>query len=73
MGPGGLVDAGEGILDDLASGNWLGAIQKAGTTVKTFKGKDLVAMGKQEAINAARNTAQNTPNRNVYNFPSGNL
>jgi hypothetical protein len=73
MGPGGLVDAGEGILDDLASGNWLGAAQKAGTAYKTFKGKDLAAIGKQEAMNAARNTAQNTPNRNVYNFPSGNL
>jgi len=73
MGPGGLVSAGEGILDDLANGNWAGAAQKAGTAYKTFKGKDLAAMGKQEAMNAARNYSTNAANRNNYQFPSGKI
>ncbi len=44
FGQGGLLDAGAGILQDLQSGGplgILGAVQKAGTTYNTFKGKSL--------------------------------
>jgi len=44
FGQGGLLDAGQGILEDLQTGGPLGvvgAVQKAGTTYNTFKGKAL--------------------------------
>jgi len=62
MGQGGLVDAAGGLMDDLESGNWLGAIQTVGRTAKTFKGKDLGKLATGEAKNAALNAATKTPN-----------
>jgi len=53
FGQGGLLDTGSGILEDLASGSvlgLLGAAQKAGTAIKTFKGKDLASITKSETI-----------------------
>ena len=71
MGQGGLVDAAGGIMNDLENGNWLGAVQKAGATYNTFKGKDLGKLAKNEAIAGATNAAQQTPNRNTnFSFPS---
>ena len=52
FGQGGLLDAGGGILEDLASGGPLGLIgaaQKALTARNTFKGKDLRSIAKSEA------------------------
>ena len=52
MGPGGLVDAGDGIIADLSKTppDVLGAIQKAGTAAKTFSGTDLKDLLKKEAL-----------------------
>ena len=53
------MDAGIGIVQDLASGKGLtgiiGAVQKAGTAYNTFKGKDLAPIANEEA-NAALKT-----------------
>lgn len=53
IGQGGLLDAGLGIIGDLQSGSVsgvIGAVQKAGTVYNTFKGKNLQAVAKEEAI-----------------------
>lgn len=70
LGPGGLVDAGGGIMSDLSSGNYLGAIQKAGQTVQTFKGKNLLNMAATEAVQTVSNSVTQTPNRNTFSFPT---
>jgi len=52
FGQGGLLDAGQGILQDLESGGVLGLIgaaQKASTAYNTFKGKNLKSMALSEA------------------------
>jgi hypothetical protein len=41
IGQGGLVEAGEGVISDILDGNYLRAIQTAGTTYNTFKNKNL--------------------------------
>ena len=71
LGQGGLVDAAGGAISDLANGNILGAIQKAGTAYNTFKNKDLKATAAAELTTMARNSLQNTPNtRNtLFDFP----
>jgi hypothetical protein len=61
FGQGGLVDAGIGLLEDLNAlqtgqggiQNILGAVQKAGTTYQTFKGKNIASIANQEAQQAA--------------------
>jgi hypothetical protein len=66
FGQGGLIDAGIGIVEDLqalASGrgslnNVIGAVQKAGTTYNTFKGKNIASIAKDDVRLAARNIAQ---------------
>lgn len=47
LGQGGLVDAGSGVINDLANGNILGAIRTAGTAYNTFKNVNI----KQVATN----------------------
>lgn len=70
MGQGGLVDSAGGILDDLASGNFAGAIAGIGRTANQFKGKDLGKIAASEARTAAQNAANQTPNtRGSYKFP----
>ena len=52
LGQGGLLDTGIGIIGDLQSGSVsgvIGALQKAGTSYNTFKGKNLRAVVKEEA------------------------
>ena len=59
FGQGGLLDSGIGILEDLQSGSVLGLIgaaQKAGRTYNTFKGKNLAAITKSEAVAIGKNT-----------------
>jgi len=56
LGQGGLIDAGVGIVEDLQSGGvagYIGAIQKAGATYNTFKGKDIKSIAITEAKQAA--------------------
>jgi hypothetical protein len=53
-----LLDAGFGIIEDLQSGGVagiIGAVQKAGTSYNTFRGKDLRPIVNEEA-NAALNS-----------------
>jgi hypothetical protein len=53
FGQGGLLSTGQGILADLESGSvagLIGAAQKAGATYNTFKGKNLKAIVKSEAV-----------------------
>jgi hypothetical protein len=60
FGQGGLIDAGAGIIEDLnalASGrgglqNIIGAVQQAGATYNTFKGKSISSIANQDAKNA---------------------
>jgi hypothetical protein len=56
LGQGGLIDAGVGIAEDLASGSVLGLIgaaQKAVAVNQTFKGKDLTSILNQDVKNSA--------------------
>lgn len=74
LGQGGLVDAAGGIMDDLTNipPNFLGAIQKAGTTAQTFKNpKNILNIAKGEALGMAADSITGTPNRNtMFNFPA---
>ena len=61
FGQGGLVDAGIGIIQDLQRGDLsgvIGAVQTAGTTYNTFKGKNIASIANQDAKLAAQNIAQ---------------
>ena len=66
FGQGGLVDAGAGLLQDLnalSTGqgglqNIIGAVQKAGTSYQTFKGKDIASIANEEAKLAAKQVLQ---------------
>jgi hypothetical protein len=71
MGQGGLVDAGVGIVDDLSKQppDLLGAIQKAGTALKTFKGQDLKNMAKNELLSSAKSAISQVNLRDI-SFPS---
>jgi hypothetical protein len=73
MGPGGLIDAGDGIIDDLSKTppNILGAIQKAGTAWNTFKNTDLKDLVKKEVTGAV--TSAITPDnvRSAWNWATG--
>jgi hypothetical protein len=71
LGQGGLVDGISGFTSDLASGNILGAIQKAGSTYNTFKNVNVVAMTKNEVVGSLYNATQSVPNRNsIFQFPT---
>lgn len=68
LGQGGLLDAGLGIVSDLQANSVagvIGAVQKAGTVYNTFKGANLKAIAKEEAIGGLqgvlRGTQQGTP------------
>lgn len=52
FGQGGLLETGEGILEDLQKNSvmgLIGAAQKAGTAINTWKGKDIKSIAKNEA------------------------
>lgn len=75
LGQGGLLDAGIGIYEDLSSGSVagvIGAIQKAGTAYGTFKGKDLQAIAKEEAVAGVKDVLQNGIPGAVRAQPNGN-
>ena len=61
FGQGGLLETGAGIIGDLQSGSVLGLIgaaQKAARLDKTFKGKNLAAIAKSEAVSLGTKTLQ---------------
>lgn len=72
LGPGGLVSTAGGIMDDISSGNFLGAIQKAGAAKQTFKNPaNILNIAKGEALGAAVGALQGAPNRNnIFTFPT---
>lgn len=70
LGQGGLVDAAGGFIQNISNGNYLGAIQTAGTAYNTFKNVNLKQTAISEINTALLNSTQNTPNRNVnFQFP----
>lgn len=74
LGQGGLLDAGIGIYQDLQSGSVagvIGAVQKAGTAYGTFKGADLKAIAKEEAVAGVRGVLRNTVPGAVRAQPNG--
>jgi len=72
LGQGGLLDSAGGIANDLANGNYLGALKGAVNTAKTFHNpQTIINAAKGDAISAGSNWLQGTPNRNnLFNFPS---
>ena len=62
LGQGGLVDAAGGFLNDIQSGNLLGAVQKAGTAYNTFKNVNLKKVAKQELLTGLQNSLNNSAN-----------
>lgn len=74
LGQGGLLDTGIGIFEDLQSGSvagLIGAVQKAGTTYNTFKGKNLKSIVKEESIGALNSALKNTLPGAVRAQPNG--
>lgn len=72
LGQGGLIDGAGGIMEDIASGNIFGAVQKAGAMKNTFKNPaNILNIAKSEALTLATNSIQNVPNRNSpFQFPT---
>lgn len=69
LGQGGLVSAAGGILDDIESRNYLGAIKKAGTAYNTFKNpQTLVNAAKSEVLNAANQAITGAPNSSTSQY-----
>jgi hypothetical protein len=77
FGQGGLLETGAGIIGDLQSGSVLGLIgaaQKAARLDKTFKGKNLSAIAKSEAVALGTQTLKQglpTATRAVANKADG--
>lgn len=71
LGQGGLIDGAGGVLDDLESGNILGAVKKTGQLAKTFNNPQAILnAAKGDAMGAATDWLKGTPNRNnMFNFP----
>jgi hypothetical protein len=73
-GPGGLVDAGLGIVNDLSNNppNILGALQKSGRLARTFKNpQDILQTAKREVVGGVIGAIQNPASaRNIFNFPT---
>jgi len=59
FGRGGILDSGSSILDDLASGNILGAIRTGGSLRNTLKGKNVSSIISSELVSTAISTGLN--------------
>lgn len=72
MGQGGLVDAGQGIMSDLASGNILGAVQTVGRVSRTFKNSQQLMQTAQSELVAGAISAASNPQtvRSIFNLPA---
>jgi len=69
LGQGGLVDAGQGIISDLASGNYLRAAQTAARTGRTFNNMNkVISTAKTEVVQGVIGSVS----RSTFNFPSYN-
>jgi len=74
LGQGGLLDAGVGIVEDLQSGGVagiIGAIQKGGTAVNTFKGVNLRSVVNEEANIGLKSAIRNSIPAAVRQQPGG--
>lgn len=69
-GPGGLLDAAEGFSKDLANGNYLGALQTAMRTKRTFKNSGQILQAAKSELIAG--VIGETPGlvRGAFNFPA---
>lgn len=69
LGQGGLVSAAGGILEDIDSKNWGGAIQKAGAAYNTFKNpQTIVNAAKSEVLGAANDVITGRPNSPINQY-----
>lgn len=69
LGQGGLVEATNGVLKDLANGNVLGAIQTAARTAQTFKtGSNVVSALKTEVLSEVNKAISSS--RGNFNMPT---
>jgi hypothetical protein len=70
LGQGGLVNAGTGIINDLANGNILNAVRTAGTAYNTFKNTNLKQVATQDLntllINATQQQLPGSVRTNTY-------
>ena len=62
LGQGGLVNAAGGFLTDIENGNYLGAVQKAGTAYNTFKNVNLRKTAAEELKTGLLNSLNNSAN-----------
>lgn len=58
IGQGGLVEAGEGVVNDLLSGNFLKAARDAGTAYNTFKNSNLKQVALSDVNSVLKNSVQ---------------
>ena len=65
LGQGGLVDGVGGAIKDFTDGNYLRAVQAAGTTHNTFKNTNPLNIANSEVVNGIINSVGRTPNRNI--------
>ncbi len=71
LGKFGLVDSAGGLVSDIASGNYWGAILTSGRAYNTFKDVNIGSLATSELKTGALNSITGTPNRNtLFNFPS---
>ena len=71
FGRGGILDSGNSILDDLASGNILGAIRTGGSLRNTLKGTNVSSLIASELVSGAISTGLNYISNNKSNNSSG--
>jgi hypothetical protein len=74
IGQGGLLDTGIGIFEDLQTGSpasLIGAVQKAGATYNTFKGKNIRSIVNAEAVAGVTQVLTNTIPGAVRAQPNG--
>lgn len=72
IGQGGLLDAAGGVLNDLESGNYLGALQKTAAAANTFKNpQTILRAASTDLLGAVGSAIKGTPNRNnLFEFPT---
>lgn len=71
LGPGGVLDTGQSIAGDLASGNVLGAVFKGISAGNNWKGTDFKAVATEELVTIGRDILRGKNPANAYYFPSG--
>jgi hypothetical protein len=72
IGQGGLLDAVDGVLNDLSNGNIIGALQTTARTARTFKtGKSLVSAAKADLVDNIRGAiVKPGSSRSQWNIPA---